>query len=148
MELEKVKEILTPYIEKNALILYDVKWTSQYGYKVLQVLVDKKGGIDTDTLALINEYLSQKLDEIDSDMGEYMLEVSSPGAEHDLRNEEEVLQSVGEHIYVKTSDSEYEGDLISFIDNVLTIKINIKGRIKNVDVNYLDIKQIRLAVKF
>ena len=147
MDLEKVREILKPYVEENELKLYDVKFTTEYGYKVLQVFLDKKGGIDTDTLALANEYLSEKLDSIDSDMGEYMLEVSSPGAEHPLRNEEEILEAIGEYIYIRTNTDIFEGYLNSFENNVLNIKINIKGRIKNVDVNYDDIKEIRLSVK-
>lgn len=148
MDLTKVKEILVPYLEKNNLTLYDVKWTSEYGYKVLQVFVDKAGGIDTDTLAVVNEYLSTELDKLDGDMGEYMLEVSSPGAEKELRNKEEVLENVGKYIFVKTDDNVYEGDFISFVDDVVVIRINIKGRMKNVNVNYSDIKLIRLAVKF
>ncbi len=147
MDLEKVREILKPYVEAHDLKLYDVKFTKEYGYKILQVFLDKKGGIDTDTLALANDYLSEKLDEIDSDMGEYMLEVSSPGAEHDLRNKEEIIEAIGEYIYVKTPTDIYEGYLNSFDNDILSIKINIKGRIKNIDVNYSDIKQIRLSVK-
>ena len=49
MDLEKVKEILKPYVEENELKLYDVRFTKEYGYKVLQVYLDKKGGIETDT---------------------------------------------------------------------------------------------------
>ena len=148
MDLTKVKEILIPYLEKNELTLYDVKWTSEYGYKVLQVFVDKSGGIDTDTLATVNEYLSAELDKLDADMGEYMLEVSSPGAEKELRNKEEVLENVGKYIFIKTLDNEYEGDFISFENDVVVIRINIKGRMKNINVNYSNIKLIRLAVKF
>lgn len=148
MDLNAVREILEPYIVKNDLKLYDVKWTSEYGYKILQVFVDKSGGIDTDTLALVNEYLSTELDKIDQDMGEYMLEVSSPGAEKELRNESEVLENVGEYIFVKTDELAQEGYLLSFEDGILVIRINIKGRMKNINVNYSDIKQIRLAVKF
>lgn len=148
MDLVKVKEALMPYLEKNDLSLYDIKWTSEYGYRILQVFVDKAGGIDTDTLALVNEYLSQELDKLDSDMGEYMLEVSSPGAEKELRDKSEVIESVGDYIHVETNDAAYEGDFISFDNDVVTIRINIKGRMKNINVNYSDIKLIRLAVKF
>ncbi len=147
MDLEKVREILKPYVEAHDLKLYDVKFTKEFGYKILQVFLDKKGGIDTDTLALANDYLSGKLDEIDSDMGEYMLEVSSPGAEHDLRNKEEIFEAIGEYIYVKTATDIYEGYLNSFENDIINIKINIKGRMKNILVNYSDIKQIRLSVK-
>ncbi len=147
MDLDKVREILKPYIENNDLILYDVKFTKEYGYSVLQVFVDKKGGIDTDTLGLCNEYLSERLDAIDSDMPEYMLEVSSPGAERELRNDDEIKDSIGEYVYVKTNESIYEGYLNSFDDGIINLSINVKGRIKKVDIDYNDIKLIRLSVK-
>ncbi len=147
MDLEKVREILNPYVEEHDLILYDIKFVKEYGYSVLQVFLDKKGGIDTDTLGLANEYLSEKLDSIDSDMPEYMLEVSSPGAERELRNCDEINDSIGEYVYVKTSDAIYEGYLNSFDGDIINLSINVKGRIKKVDINYTDIKLIRLSVK-
>ncbi len=148
MELNKVIDILNPYLEKMQLKLYDIKWSKEFGYKILQVFIDKVGGIDTDTLALCNDYLSQELDKIDEDMGEYMLEVSSPGAEKELRNSKEILENVGSYVNVKTEKEEFEGELISFDNDILIVKINIKGRMKNVSINYEDIKKIRLAVKF
>lgn len=147
MDLEKVKEILIPYLEKKELTLYDIKWTSEYGYKVLQVFIDSKDGINTDMLAVVNEYLSEELDKIDDSNQEYMLEVSSPGAEKALRNKDEILESIGKYIFVRTNDVAYEGYLESFDNDILVVKINVKGRIKNVNVNYIDIKEIRLAVK-
>ncbi len=147
MDLEKVKEILIPYLEKKELTLYDIKWTSEYGYKVLQVFIDSKDGINTDMLAVVNEYLSEELDKIDDSNQEYMLEVSSPGAEKALRNKDEILESIGKYIFVRTNDVSYEGYLESFDNDILVVKINVKGRIKNVNVNYIDIKEIRLAVK-
>lgn len=148
MELNKVIDILNPYLEKMQLKLYDIKWSKEFGYKILQVFIDKVGGIDTDTLALCNDYLSQELDKIDEDMGEYMLEVSSPGAEKELRNSTEILESVGSYVNVKTDKEEILGELISFDNDILVVKINIKGRMKNVSIKYEDIKKIRLAVKF
>ena len=150
MDLNKIEEILLPYLEENNLYLYEIKWIKEYGYKVLQVAIDNKDGtnIDTDTLALCNEFLSKELDEYDEDMPEYMLEVCSPGAEKELRNKEEILKSVGKYIHIDSTNDTYEGDLLSFIDDKLSIKVNQKGRIKTIDIKYEDIKKIRLAVKF
>lgn len=149
MDLEKVKQLVLPYLEAHNLILYDVKMVKEYGFNVLQVSVDKEGGIDSDSLALVNEYLSEKLDAIDSDMPEYMLEVCSPGAEKPLRNMEEVKQSIGQYVNIKTKeDGVFEGYLEDLSDDVLVVKINVKGRIKNINIKYEDIKKIRLAVKF
>ena len=144
---DKIEELVLPYLNENGLSLYDVEWVKEFGYQILRVSVDKKGGIDSDTLALVNNYLSEKLDEFEKDMpSDYMLEVSSPGAEKELRNAEEVSDSVGMKVNVKTEKEELEGKLLSFENNELLISINLKGRIKKITINYDDIKKIRLAV--
>lgn len=147
MDLKKVEELVLPYLDEHNLKLYEVIFVKEFGYQVLRVSVDKQGGIDVDTLAQVNEYLAKRLDEIDSDMPEYMLEVCSPGAEKTLRNKEEVLESVGMYVNVKTPDMVYEGTLESFENDVLQMKINVKGRFKKVEIDYDNIKKIRLAVK-
>lgn len=147
MDIEKIKEMIMPYLEENNYELYDISLTKSYGYRTLQILVDNKAGITIDELALINDYVSKKLDEIVLDDSEYMLEVSSPGAEKELRTKEDITAAINEYIHVKVKDMIYEGYLTDFKDDVLTIKINVKGRIKTVSINYSEIKKIRLAVK-
>ena len=97
---------------------------------------------------MINNYLSDELDKLDIPYEEYMLEVSSPGAEMTLRNPEEVMEHVGEYININTGDKVYEGVMVSFVDNVVVIRVNLKGRFKNFEIPYDTIKKIRLAVKF
>ena len=148
MNLEKVKEILIPYLEENDFKLYDVSFVYEAGMHILRILVNKKGGINIDELAMINNYISDELDKIDDSDDEYMLEVSSPGAEMPLRNKEEILEHVGSYVNVNTGDKVFEGTLISFIDDVLVIRVNLKGRFKNFSILYEEVKKIRLAVKF
>ena len=146
METDKVVELVTPYLEDNNLILYEVIWVKEFGFTVLRVSVDKKGGIDVDSLTEVNRYLSPLLDSIDESWPDYMLEVCSPGAEKTLRNEDEVLESVGEFINVRLADMEYEGYLTEFKNDILDILIDVKGRKKHVKVEYCKVKKIRLAV--
>ncbi len=143
-----VEKMIEPVLMQYNLYLYEVLWVKEYGYRMLRVSIDKKdGGIDSDTLAIVNEYLSKKLDEYDGDMPEYMLEVCSPGAERTLRNKEEIKESVGQYVNVKTINETFEGTLLSYEDDTLVVEINIKGRMKKVSIKETDIKKIRLAVK-
>ena len=147
MDLNVCKEILEPFIKEHDLIFYDVSLVKEFGYLILRVLLDKKGGIDLETLSLANEYLSERIDKYDQDMPEYMLEVSSPGAEKELRNEDEINENIGQYVHVETSNMVYEGTLEeSSLENVV-LRINIKGRFKNQAILKNDIKLIRLAVK-
>lgn len=147
MDLKIVYDILKPFNEENNLTIYNVSFIKEADMLILQVLLDQKGGISLEMLAKANEYLSERLDNYDSDMDEYMLEVSSPGAEKELRNDEEINEAIEKYIHVEVPNNIYEGYLLSYIDNVLEIKINLKGRIKKIKINKDDIKLIRLAVK-
>ena len=66
----------------------------------------------------------------------------------ELRNEEEVMENVGKYIHINTGDTVYEGTMISFENDTVVIRVNLKGRFKNFEVPYDSIKKIRLAVKF
>ncbi|MGM9970503.1 MAG: ribosome maturation factor RimP [Anaeroplasma sp.] len=147
MDLTIVEKILKPFLDEHSLSLYDVSLVKEYGYLILRVCIDKKGGIDVDTLALANEYLSSKIDEYDQDMPEYMLEVSSPGAEKPLRNSEEIMDSIGMYIHVEIPNMIYEGILEACDSSLIQMKINIKGRFKSIKINRNEIIEIRLAVK-
>ncbi len=147
-DLNIVRDIAGEFIKQHEdFKLYDVLWVNEFGYQILQVLLDKKGGINSDDLAIANDYISTNLDKYESELPtNYMLEVSSPGAEKPLRNAEEVLESVGEKIFARTDKEAFEGKLISFEGDELTIQINVKGRIKKVKVLYSLVKEIRLSV--
>ena len=148
MDLQRVKEILVPFLEENDFKLYDISFVYEAGMHILRILVNKKGGINIDELALINNFISDELDKIDDSNDEYMLEVSSPGAEMPLRNKEEVLEHVGSYVNVNTGDKVFEGTLLSFEEDVLVVRVNLKGRFKNFSIPYENVKKIRLAVKF
>lgn len=148
MELGVVNEILKPYLDEHNLSLFDVELVKEFGYLILRVSVDnEEGNIDVDTLALVNEYLSERIDAYDKDMPEYMLEVCSPGAEKPLKNEEAINKAIGEYIHVEVPGMVYEGTLEENSEAEITMRINVKGRFKKIKILKETIKVIRLAVK-
>ena len=147
MDINICKEILKPFLDEHNLTFYSVEYVKEFGENILRVIVDSKEGIDLDTLGQANEYLSERLDKYDQDMDNYLLEVSSRGAERTLDNDDEINEAIGKYIHVELENMIYEGYLLKFCDDVLEVKINIKGRIKNIKINKNEIKLVRLAVK-
>ena len=147
MDLKKVEELLKPYLDENGFELFDIEIVKEFGYLILRVSIDKPEGIEIDELAMCNEYLSERIDSIDSDMPEYMLEVCSPGAEKPLRNIDEIKKNIGKYVHVEVPGMIYEGSLEDMIDNQVVIRYNAKGRFKIAKLSYDEIKLIRLAVK-
>ncbi|MDE7162286.1 MAG: hypothetical protein K2N65_05990 [Anaeroplasmataceae bacterium] len=147
MDLNHIKEILMPYLKENDLFFDSIELVKEADALILRVCVDKAGGIDVDSLAMCNEFLSSKLDALDGDMPEYFLEVSSPGAEKELKSLEEIKRHLNDYIHVEVPNMVYEGHLLGVENEDIVIRFNAKGRFKTIHIPYSEIKFIRLAVK-
>ena len=143
----EVPDAITPYLKEHELSLYSVEMVKEFGYLILRVSIDSKEGIDVETLAKCNEFLSIEIEKYDSDMPEYLLEVCSPGAEKLLRNLDEVKESIGKYIHIEVPGMIYEGTLEDVIEDEIHCRYNAKGRFRVLKVKYEEIKLIRLAVK-
>ena len=94
----RVHEIVAPLMADEGLELVEVRFTGSQ----LQVVIDRGGGIDLDTLSNVSRRVSRLLDERDVVPGRYTLEVSSPGLERPLRTADQFRRFVGATIAVKT----------------------------------------------
>ena len=136
-------EQIRPFIEELNYYLYDIEIVKEGGNDILRVMIENDTYINIDDCVKVSHAISDKLDEIDPFVEPYMLEVTSAGAERELRNSEEVKRAVGKPVYVKTLEQKLEGRLEKFKDNVLQVKIKNKTVHK---VNYMDIEFIRLTI--
>ena len=101
--LEEVKDLAEAVTRRRSLRLWDVEMGGQPGRAIVRVFVDADGGIDLDTVAEVSEEISRGLDLRDPIAGRYMLEVSTPGLERNLRSAEHFRLSVGQPVVVKTT---------------------------------------------
>lgn len=151
--MDNLKTWLIPLLDRLGCKLYDVEWDKSMKPPVLRISIEKKDGtIDLDTCALASDAISTELDTRDEIDGEYMLEVCSPGAERELRNDEEIAGALGKHVYVKFKNpvnglNDVTGDLSSVEDEVLTVRYFDKGRPRKAEVSKDNIALIMTAVK-
>ena len=147
--IEKVKEIILPYLDDNQVSLFDIEYVFEDNENILRIYIDNEDeNMDLLTCVNISEGISKLLDANDPIDVPYSLEVSSPGAERPLRNLEEVTRAVGKYIYAETHDVSVYGTLLNFSNNELEIEYLVKNIKKRITINYLDVKNIRLAIKF
>lgn len=92
---------IAPELEALGLQLFDVHLTGSGRSQVVQVLVDRDGGVDLDAVATASERISRLLDTRDVLPGPYALEVSSPGLERPLRRPDHYQGAIGELVSVK-----------------------------------------------
>lgn len=146
MDIKKIENIIKDILETQNLSLYSLKTKKEFGEMILEVIVDGSD-LSSDHLGVVNVQISDLLTDDVFDPN-YFLEVSSPGAERPLRNEVEVASAIGKYVHIETSEVNSDGYLLDFKDGILTFQINLKGRLKKLEIPYTTVKSIRLAIKF
>lgn len=151
--IDVVTEVVAPAI-KEPFELVDVEYGKMGSDYVLSILIDKPGGITVNDTADLTEIISPLLDAITPDPfpEQYMLEVSSPGLERPLKTKEALEKALGSYVNVslyKAIDKVkvFQGDLVAFDGETLTIDYLDKTRKKNVEIPYSTVAKARLAVK-
>ena len=150
---EVVEGLIAPILTELGLELVEIEYVKEGKNWFLRVYIDKELGVDIEDCGNVSEKLSEKLDEVDPIPQNYFLEVSSPGAERPLKKEKDFNKAIGKNVYVKTyepidGEKAFEGTLLDFDGNSVTIEVKIKTRKKTVIIPYEKVASARLAVSF
>ena len=153
-----IVELVTAVIEPAITApfkLVDVEYGKIGSDYVLSVFVAKPEGITVNDTADLTDIISPLLDTIKPDPfpEQYFLEVTSPGLERPLKTKEQLAAAVGEYIHVSLyqaldKSEVFEGTLLSFEEDHLTMEYMDKTRKKVVQIPYQLVSKARLAVKF
>lgn len=157
-KIQKIRAIAIEKANQLNLEIVDVEWVNEFGTYILRIIADTKEGLTIDESAALNEAMSEALDELDMIEEEYMLEVSSPGIERELKTEEDYINNLNQYVHIdfnthfmisaKNKVLDLEGYLRNYLNNVFEIEYNNKGQIKKLSIDKEQIKLIRLAIKF
>lgn len=151
-----IEESVLKIIEKPIKALgyedVQVKYVKEFGTQYLRVLVDKDDVIDLEDIVKVNDLISPILDEADLIQNEYVLDVTSFGAEKPI-NVANLEKYVGKYVNIHLSNpykglNILEGDLSSVKENEVTLIYKEKARVKEAVLNRKDIDKARLAIKF
>lgn len=150
---QKTFDLASPIAMKIGLTIEEVEFVKEHGNQILRVLVDKEEGVNVLECTKLSEELSLELDKEDFITMEYMLEVSSLGAERELKSDKDILKAIDQYVHIKLYQKqndlkEFEGYLKSYDGEIVTIEIMVGTRKKEVSINKKDISKIRLAIKF
>lgn len=97
---DELSEIAASIAETEGVELYWLELRQTPGRWLLQVMIDKAGGVTLDDCERVSRALEDPFDEA-VDQG-YELEVSSPGLDRPLRTEGHFHRVIGEAIRIKT----------------------------------------------
>lgn len=123
----KTEELLQPIAEKYGVDIYDVEYVKEGSDFYLRAYIDKPEGVNINDCENVSRALSDILDEKDFIQDAYILEVSSPGLGRTLKKDRHLEKSIGQDVELKlykpqNGQKEYEGNLIRFDENSITIE--------------------------
>ncbi|SFX35225.1 ribosome maturation factor RimP [Thermoactinomyces sp. DSM 45891] len=147
-----VEKLVTPALEELQLEVVEVEYKKEGSNYFLRVFIDKtdEGRVDLDDCARASGCISALLDEHDPVPGaEYILEVSSPGAERPLKKENDYQKSIGKNVFVSTYEpidgtKAFEGVLKEVSVDYLTV--DVQG--KEIEIPRSKVAKARLAIVF
>ncbi len=144
MQIQDIKNEVNSFLKTIGYELYDLEIVREEKDKILRIYIDKPEGITMDDVVSVTRQINPFIDELDPIEDEYMMEVSSPGAERELRSQEAIKHVLNRLVHVETFTQTFDGDLVDFDGDTLTLLI----KNKQVKVNYIDVNLIRLAIDF
>ena len=143
-----LQELLAPVVAASGLELDSVTRTRSDAMPLLRVVVEAPigaDGIDSDTLADVSRAVSKALDAADPIDGEYLLEVSTPGAERELTKVGHWMRQIGRLVRIKLRAGGYvSGRVIDASE--ISATIDVDGEATTID--YQDMRKARSRVDF
>jgi ribosome maturation factor RimP len=152
--LDRITELVEPSLRQLGVELYDAQWDSRGRTPVLRLLIDKPEGVGLDDCARVSNAVSAVLDAYDPIDDRYELEVSSPGAERPLRNQQDWERALGKRVNVRFrhGDDEVilEGRLIELglSDGTVTVEAKERKTAVPVSIPLADVVAARRALEF
>ena len=150
---KEIEKLIFPIADNEEIKIYKINYKKEGNDNFLEIMIENETfSIDLETCERFSEKISPIIEESNIIKESYYLDVCSPGSEREYVNENlEFL--IDKHVDLKT-DKSYLNDentlsgQITYQDkDLVKVKVNLKGRMKDIDIERKDITSIRLAYK-
>ena len=152
--LDRVKSYIEPIVNENGLLLDKFSYEKRGKDYYLVIYVEKEDDVTTlDEVCKVSDLISKKLDEIDLIQDNYVLDVSTSGAEKPITDFDKFDKYIGKYIFVKLRNpveglNDYTGYLEEVNDTSIKMSYKVKTRTKFVEIEKSNITKANLAIKF
>lgn len=125
---DAVYELVAPVADEQELVIWDVEYVREGGRYVLRITIDREDGVDIEHCETFHRAIDPILDEADPIADAYVLEVSSPGIERELKNDFHLSACEGWDVEVKLyapidGSKLYRGVLLPCEEGKITIGV-------------------------
>jgi len=134
---EQILQILEPIASNMGLDLEDVEIKSAGKHSIVQVSIDKDGGINLDEVAQISNQISEALDAKDI-LGEkpYTLEVGSPGIDRALTLPRHWRRNNGRLVKINFGSNTEIGRIME--SDGEKVSLEVKGKTRSINFDKID----------
>jgi ribosome maturation factor RimP len=148
--VERIHEILIPVLDQLGLELVEITLRVEGGRWILRVTIDREEGVQVHHCTAVSREISVHLDVDDLIPVKYYLEVSSPGLDRPLKDENDFERFTGRLVKIKTTRSiagrkKINGTIEGIEDGVVRVLLEDDLRL---EVPVEDISSARLDYKF
>jgi ribosome maturation factor RimP len=98
--VSQIEQIVAPVAEAAGLEIVDIDLKGSGRHQMLQIVIDKPGGVTHADCELITREAGERIDAADPISGPYQMEVSSPGVERALKKWKDWERFVGQKVKV------------------------------------------------
>ena len=145
---EIVAELAAPVAAEFGCELWDTEYVREAGQWFLRLYLDKAGGVDILDCENVSRKVSDLLDEVDPIEGSYVFEVSSAGAERQLKRPSDFERFIGSPVLVKTYQNrdgrkEFPGVLKGYEDGDILLQIGTQ----ELRFNKSEVAMVRLRIE-
>ena len=146
---EIVAELAAPVAAEFGCELWDTEYVREAGQWFLRLYLDKEGGVDILDCEAVSRKVSDLLDEVDPIEGSYVFEVSSAGAERQLKRPSDFERFIGSPVLVKTYQNrdgrkEFPGVLKGYEDGDILLQMGTQ----ELRFNKSEVAMVRLRIEF
>jgi len=126
--VQRVEEIVAPFAQALGLEIWDVTFKKEGTEWYLRIFIDKEGGVSIDDCVDLTHAVSKPLDEADPIAQNYMLEISSPGVERELKRDSHFERNIGAAVMLRTirpvdGVRDFKGTLTAYEDKKITVAL-------------------------
>lgn len=144
---ESVWRLAAPVAEELGYELWDVEYIKEAGQWFLRVYIDKANGVGIEDCERFSRALDEILDEADPIPDSYVFEVSSAGAERELKRPSDFERFMGSNVEVRhfqniDGSKSHLGTLIKYDEGSVTIDISGQPHV----FEKTQIAQVRLRI--
>ena len=125
---QKVYDIALPVAQRQELDIWDVEYLREAGQWFLRIYIDKADGVSINDCERFSREMDPILDEADPISESYVFEVSSAGAERQLKRPSDFERFYGSKVEVKLykgvdGSKSYVGTLMAYADGNVTVEV-------------------------